>query len=144
MNSIPNRGYILDVDLGYPPHLHDKHNDYPLAPTKTAIPTSALSDLQKDMLKKSDCRRPMKGTVKLCTTLWDKPNYIVHSKLLELYLKLGLTVKRINRVLSFAQTAWIAPYVQRNTEQRKQARTKFLQNFYKLKVNVYTGLENLR
>jgi len=27
-------GYILEVDLHYPIELHDKHNSYPLAPTK--------------------------------------------------------------------------------------------------------------
>jgi len=25
------KGYVLEVDLEYPIHLHDKHNDYPLA-----------------------------------------------------------------------------------------------------------------
>ena len=25
-------GYVLEVDLDYPEHLHNVHNDYPLAP----------------------------------------------------------------------------------------------------------------
>ena len=30
-------GYILEIDLEYPSHLHDKHNSYPLAPIKSNI-----------------------------------------------------------------------------------------------------------
>ena len=30
-------GFILEVDLLYPEHLHDLHADFPLAPTKEAI-----------------------------------------------------------------------------------------------------------
>src|SRR5688572_7437474 len=32
-----NTGYLLEVDLAYTPYLHDKHNDYPLAPEKLLI-----------------------------------------------------------------------------------------------------------
>ena len=32
--SKKGKGYILEVDLEYPKHLHKFHNDYPLAPEK--------------------------------------------------------------------------------------------------------------
>src|SRR5436190_1613265 len=33
-NTDKNVGYIMQVDLEYPPELHDLHNDYPLAPDR--------------------------------------------------------------------------------------------------------------
>ena len=30
-------GFVLEVDLHYPVHLHDSHNDYPLAPENFLI-----------------------------------------------------------------------------------------------------------
>ena len=38
-----NYGYILEVDLKYPVHLHDLHSDYPLAAEKLRIPKEMLS-----------------------------------------------------------------------------------------------------
>ena len=39
-----NKGLILEVDLDYPEHLHDKHNNYPLAPERLEIKSHMLSD----------------------------------------------------------------------------------------------------
>ena len=36
-------GYILEVDLKYPEHLHDFHSDYPLAAEKLKITKEMLS-----------------------------------------------------------------------------------------------------
>ena len=44
-------GYLLDVDLQYPDHLHDAHSDYPLAPTKEVVSKMWLCELQSDMRK---------------------------------------------------------------------------------------------
>ena len=33
-------GYFVEVDLSYPPSLHDEHRDFPLAPTKKGLKTS--------------------------------------------------------------------------------------------------------
>ena len=43
------------------------------------------------------------------------------------------------QVLSFRQGKWLAPYVQLNTNKRKQAANKFEQDFYKLMVNSSFG-----
>ena len=44
--SIPKdstKGYIFEVDMDYPKHLHDLHNCYPLAPEKMKILKEMLS-----------------------------------------------------------------------------------------------------
>ncbi len=40
-------GYILEVDLEYPEHLHDLHDNYPLAPEHVIITEDMLSPHQK-------------------------------------------------------------------------------------------------
>ena len=92
-------GYIFEVDLVYPHSLHDKHNDYPLAPKKLDIDETMLSEFQqkfpKDQKKKSK---------KLAPNIQDKDNYVVHFRNLKCYLEQVLILKKIHRVLSYKHT----------------------------------------
>jgi len=43
----------------------------------------------------------------------------------------GLIVDKIHRVVEFNQTAWIAPYIEKNTKMRKNSKNKFEESVYK-------------
>ena len=78
--------------------------------------------------------------------LQDTKNYFVHYRNLQLYLKLGMKLKKVHRTLEFNQECWMEPYIRMNTEFGKQAKNDFEKNFYKLMNNTVFGktMENLR
>ena len=137
-------GYILEVDLRYPKHLHNLHNDYPLAPEQKAVTSEMLSPYSQHLAKELNLGS---GSVpKLVPNLADKKNYIVHYENLKLYLSLGLEITKIHRVLTFKQSAWLEPYINMNTRRRAAATNDFEKDFYKLMNNSVFGktMENLR
>ena len=138
------KGLILEVDLEYPQELHDLHNDYPLAPEKTKVSSGMLSEYCK---KIADKYKISIGLVnKLIPTLRDKEGYVLHYRNLQLYLDLGLKIKKVHRVLKFDQSPWLKQYIDFNTEKRKHAKNSFEKDFFKLMNKSIFGktMENLR
>lgn len=126
-------GYIFEVDLEYPNKLHDRHNDYPLAPATVTIRPNMMSPYQKNLAE--NLERKITGCEKLVPNLDDKNNYVVHYRNLKLYLDLGMKLHKVHRVLKFKQSTWLKPYIDFNTEKRKVARNEFEKDFYKLMNN---------
>ena len=114
-------GYILEVDLTYPEHLHYDHNDYPLAPEQQKLFYEDLSPYSKNCYFDSTNSKTYSST-KLMSTLNDKKKYVVHLKNLKLYLNLGMQCKKIYRVLEFEQERFIKPFILKCTEERKKHR----------------------
>ena len=137
-------GWILEVDLEYPKELHEEHNSFPFAPEKKQVKNEWMLEYQNSFIKDLDLKPPKCN--KLLLTLQDKNNYVVHYRNLQFYLKQGMKLKRVHKVLEFEIECWMEPYIRMNTEFRKNAKSNFEKNFYKLMNNSVFGktMENLR
>ena len=102
------RGYLLEVDLEYPSHLHKDHNDFPLAPESKTITHDMLSPYSQAAYETLYGKNKVFSCKKLVTTLEDKHNYICLGENLDFYVSQGLILKRIHRVLAFDKTTQIA------------------------------------
>ena len=126
-------GMILECDLIYPEHLHDLHRDYPLAPENIEISFDMLSPTARRFLLENNMK--FNTQTRLAPNLMDKQSYVVHIKNLQFYLKQGLQLGRITRVIEFNQTSWLKEYVDFNIEKRRLATTDFHVMLYKLLCN---------
>ena len=130
IKSNSSAGYILEVDLEYTKELHDIQNDYPLAPGKINIPKEWLSGY---CLKIANSHNIATGTVKkLVPNLMNKNNYVIHNRKLQQCLELGMKLKKIQRILKFKQKYWMKPYIDFNTQKRKEATNEADKNHFKL------------
>ena len=137
-------GLILEVDLEYRKELHDLHNDYPIAPEKVKVSKNMLSTYCKKIAEKYNISIGLVS--KLIPTLRDKKEYVLHYRNLQLYVDLGLKIKKIHRVLKFDQSPWLKQCIDFNTEKRKHAKNSSEKDFFKLMNNSVFGktMENLR
>ena len=139
-----DEGLLLEVDLDYPQELHDLHNDFPLAPEKLKVNKNMLSEYCQKISEKFNISS---GQVhKLITMLGKKEKYVLHYRNLQLYLSLGLKLKKVHRVLQFNQSPWLKKYIDFNTNKRTLSSNDFEKNFFKLMNNSVFGktMENLR
>ncbi|XP_066585614.1 uncharacterized protein [Prorops nasuta] len=119
--------YILEIDLNYPQSIHNSHIDLPFCPTHDLSPVNSKH-------------------MKLLTTLYDKKRYVIHIRMLRKFLKHGLQLDKIHRILQFKQKEWLRIYIELNTELRVKANNDFEKNLYKLMNNAVFGktMENVR
>ena len=75
---------------------------------------------------------------KLVSNFFDKEEYVLHYDNLQLYLRLGLKLKKIHCVLEFNQSQQLKPCIEFNTQKRIEAEKnsgKDGKAFYKLMNN---------
>ena len=134
-------GYIIECDLEYPKHLHNKHNDYPLAVENTSFKDSPYME---DLAMKNNVNIKNKCD-KLIPNLFNKTKYVLHYRNLQLYVNLGLKVKKIHRVLQFNQSPYLEDYIMFNTNMRTKTKLDYEKDLFKLFNNAIFGktMENV-
>ena len=76
---------------------------------------------------------------KLVFNVTDKENYSIHIVAFKQALNHGLKLIRVHSLISFRQEAWLKPYIDLNTELRKNAKNEFEKDLHKLKINSIYG-----
>ena len=117
-------GYFLDIDIEYPKNLHEMHSDLPFLPG----------------------RRKIGKIEKLVCGTEDNEKYVIHINALKQALNRGLRLINVHRVIKFNQEAQLKPYIDINTELKKEAKNDFENDFFKLMNNSVFGktMENVR
>ena len=106
-----------------------------------------LSEKQRELLSPfTENAESWQSVPKLVPSVESKQKYVVHYRALQLYVKLGVKLTAIHRVLEFAQAPWLKPYIDFNTAQRATASSGFLKNLFILMNNAIFGktMENVR
>ena len=103
-----------------------------------------LSDYQKYLNNKLNDKYSQKDR-KLILDFIPKKNYKVYYKNLEYYIKLGLKVTKVHRILTLDETPFLKEYIDLNTELRKQSKNDLEKDLFKLMNNTIFGksIENV-
>ena len=135
---VDKEGFLLEVDLHYPSEFHDAHEDMPLAPVRRGIKYSQLSPYAKELCDKLKLKSSL-NTEKLLATLEDKERYVLYYKNLILYLKLGLKLTKVHKIISFKENYIMKDYIEFNSRKRAESKNDFDINFYKFLSNSLFG-----
>ena len=97
-----SRGYYLECDVVYPEERHHLMSNLPPCPVQTVITEEDVSChySQAWHAKHGDCKMPK--SQKLCATLVDERNVVMHSENAKIYSRIGARVI-VKRALSFRQ-----------------------------------------
>lgn len=86
------------------------------------------------------------SNTKLTSTFLPRKNYVCHYRNLQLYIKHGLKVTKIHKVMRFKQSNFLKTYIDYYTAKRKASKTPFAKRLYKFFVNAVYGkfIEQIR
>src|SRR3977135_330883 len=95
----------LKVDLEYPVNIHDTTQDFALAPEPALVTEEMLTPFMRqqwtrlcELRERNEKYPAAKKPLMACR---DKKEYVVHFKLLQFYLKMGMKITRIHSVIKY-------------------------------------------
>lgn len=123
-------GAYIMCDLEFPPDTHDKFNWYPLAPVSGYVPEEWISEFSRIMHQCAETKHDSKSRL-LLQTLTKREKYVVYYKNLKFYLKHGMVVTKIYKILTFREAPLMKSYIALNTLMRNRAESTAEKNQWK-------------
>ena len=136
-----NIGYVLIVDLIYPDNIKHKSKNFPFCPENKIINPNKFTEYMKEHVP-----NPHRSTIKLICDQTNKEYYIVHYRNLNFYLRMGMIISKVHKVVSFDQSPWLEKYIDYNTKKRAQADSDFKKDYHKNLICSFFGktMEDVR
>ena len=131
INTEDEYSYTLRCDLHYPSRIHNKTQDFPLAPESDFVTVVMLTPFMKEQwnrrceMRGEAADKRFKTERKLLMTCRDKTENVVHFKLLQFYLKMGMIITKIHNVVKFKQADIFRNYIDVNSALRQAETTTF-------------------
>ena len=126
-----DHGYYIVCDIDYTNESKERTEQLALMPNKRKINDNELGYRQREKSKaRSD---------KLILDQNNKTEYMVHYRMLKFYVKMGVKVTKIHRVIKFKQDCICSDYIQNNTNKRATAKTEAEKDVRKLMNNSLYG-----
>ena len=122
-----DHGYYIVCDIDYTYECTERTEQLALMPNKRKINDNELGYRQRE---KSKAR-----SEKLILDQNNKTEYMVHYRMLKFYVKMGVKVTKIHRVIKFKQDYICSDYIQNNTNKRATAKTEAEKDVRKLMNN---------
>ena len=119
-------GYFLEVDLEYLHNIRQKTKHFPFCPENKSISKNDFGPYMKSIMPKNYVSHK-----KLICDWTDKRNYLIHCRMLKFYVRHGMKIKKVHRVITFKQNNWLEKYIDFNTQKRNQVVNDFEKDFYK-------------
>lgn len=119
--------------------------DFPPAVKNIKVKREQFSLKQELYLRKIGKKNHVSAE-KLIMHLGPRDEYVLHYSELQYYMKLGMVVDEVQKVLSFDQFPWLEPYITLNSNLRKKAKNDFEKDFFKKMNNAVYGktMENVQ
>ena len=144
--------YYIVCDIDYTNECKERTEQLALMPNKRKINDnelgylrSSFTDQERDGVKARSekrlhrSRKLLHRSEKLILDQNNKTEYMVHYRMLNFYVKMGVKVTKIHRVIKFKQDYICSDYIQNNTNKRATAKTEAEKDVRKLMNNSLYG-----
>ena len=129
--DVSDHGYYIVCDIDYTNECKERTEQLKLMPNKRKINDNELGYRERDG-----------GKARSEIFILDQNNkteYMVHYRMLKLYVMMGVKVTKIHRVIKFKQVYICRDYIQNNTNKRATAKTEAEKDVRKLMNNSLYG-----